>query len=355
MSQLRNYFSVFLTTLVLVFATNYLLTSANANIRLIEKSVINQSIAQVTEHPKLALPIECKLDQDCFILLYSDRDPSPDAVDFGCGRQTYDGHKGTDFAIPDEKTMARGVAVEAVASGKVLRVRDGIPDRRVKNQADRDAVDEIECGNGVVIAHGNGWETQYCHLRNGSVVVKAGTVVEAGTQLGMVGESGLASFPHVHLSVRYQGKVIDPFVGANFESGCNIARNPIWQQPLSYKPTGVIRTGFASQAPTMDDLWSGKFERTVLSEDITALIFWVQIYGVLPGDRERYQLFTPNGDRVIDNTKEIKSAKKTWMGYIGKRNNPQTPLATGKWLGEYSLIRDDKVLINVTKEVELQP
>ena len=57
--------------------------------------------------------------------MYSDRDPSPKAVDFGCGRQTYDGHKGTDFAIPDEKIMAKGVAVKAVAAGKVLRVRDG--------------------------------------------------------------------------------------------------------------------------------------------------------------------------------------------------------------------------------------
>lgn len=248
--------------------------------------------------------------------------------------------------------MARGVPVEAVAPGKVLRVRDGIPDKRIKNQADKAAVDGIECGNGVVIDHGNGWETQSCHLRNNSVVVKPGTVVEAGTQLGMVGESGLASFPHVHLSFRYQGKIVDPFVGVNAESGCNTARNPIWQQPLSYKPTGIIRTGFAGEAPTMDDLWSGKFYDTVLPGNSAALIFWVQIYGVLPGDEEHYQLFAPNGDRVLDNEKEIKSASKTWMGYVGKRNNSQS-LAKGKWRGEYSLTRGNKVLVNVSKEVQL--
>ncbi|NEQ71682.1 MAG: M23 family metallopeptidase [Okeania sp. SIO2C9] len=346
--KLKKYFYTFLTILVIILASY----NANANTPLFENSIIDNSIAQVP-NSKFGLPVKCNLDKDCFILLYSDRDPSPKAVDFGCGRQTYDGHKGTDFAIPDEKTMTRGVPVEAVAPGKVLRVRDGIPDKRVKNQADKEAVDGIECGNGVVIDHGNGWETQSCHLRNGSVVVKPGTVVEAGTELGMVGESGLASFPHVHLSFRYQGKIVDPFVGVNAESGCNTARNSIWQQPLSYKPTGIIRTGFAGEAPTMDDLWKGKFYDTVLPGDIAALIFWVQIYGVLSGDIEHYQLFAPNGEQVIDNKTEIKSAKKTWVGYVGKRNNSQRPLALGKWKSQYSLIRDNKVLIDVKKEVQL--
>ncbi|GGA55758.1 M23 family metallopeptidase [Okeania sp. KiyG1] len=346
--KMKKYFYTFLTILVIILASY----NANANTVIFENYVIDNSIAQVA-NSKFDLPVKCNLDKDCFILLYSDRDPSPKAVDFGCGRQTYDGHKGTDFAIPDEETMARGVPVEAVAPGKVLRVRDGIPDKRVKNQADKDAVDGIECGNGVVIDHGNGWETQSCHLRNSSVVVKPGTVVEAGTQLGMVGESGLASFPHVHLSFRYQGEIVDPFVGVNAESGCNTSRNPIWQQPLSYKPTGIIRTGFAGEAPTMDDLWKGKFYDTVLPGDIAALIFWVQIYGVLPGDIEHYQLFAPNGEQVIDNKTEIKSANKTWVGYAGKRNNSQRPLALGKWKSQYSLMRGDKVLVNVSKEVQL--
>ncbi|ABG51758.1 peptidase M23B [Trichodesmium erythraeum IMS101] len=349
--KLKNYFYGFVTALVIALVTNYLL-SANAHTRLFQNSVFENSIAQVSNNPKFALPIECKLDKDCFILLYSDRDPSPKELDFGCGRQTYDGHKGTDFAIPDEKIMAQGVAVTAVAPGKVLRTRDGIPDRRIIDTADRDAVKNIECGNGIVIDHGNGWEAQYCHLRNGSVVVKPGTVVKAGTQLGIVGTSGLSSFPHVHLSVRYQGEIVDPFVGVNVKSGCNVPRNSIWEEPLSYKPTGIIRSGFATVAPTMDDLWSGKFYDTVLAGNSAALIFWVQIYGVLPGDKEHYQLFAPNGEGVIDNKKEMKSAHKTWMGYVGKRNNSQS-LPIGKWRGEYSLTRGDQVLVNITKEVQL--
>ncbi|MEB3343455.1 M23 family metallopeptidase [Okeania sp.] len=348
--KLRHYFYGFLVALVIVLATNYLLT-ANANIPLFSNSVIDNSVAQVPNNPKFAIPLKCQLDKDCFILLYSDRDPSPKAVDFGCGRQTYDGHKGTDFAISDQKIMAQGVPVTAVAPGKVLRARDGVPDRLIKNQADKDTVKNIECGNGIVIDHGNGWETQYCHLRNGSVVVKPGTVVETGTQLGMVGTSGLASFPHVHLGFRYQGEIVDPFIGPNVGSGCNNTRHSIWEQPLSYKPTGLIRSGFATTQPNMDDLWSGKFYDTVLSANSPILIFWVQIYGVLAGDREHYQLFAPNGDRVIDNTREIKSPNKTSIGYVGKRNSSQS-LPQGKWRGEYSLTRDGKVLVNVSKEVQ---
>ena len=103
--------------------------------------------------------------------------PFRSVVDFGCGRQTYDGHKGTDFAIPDEQAMARGVNVLAAQGGTVLRVRDGVVDRRIQTEADKKTVEGTECGNGVVIDHssipnGAGWETQYCHLRQGSVQVK---------------------------------------------------------------------------------------------------------------------------------------------------------------------------------------
>lgn len=286
---------------------------------------------------------------------YVDRDPAPEsAVDFGCGRQTYDTHKGTDFAISDEGVMAQGVAVQAAAAGTVLRVRDGVPDRRVEDQTAKDAVEGIECGNGVVIDHGNGWETQYCHLRNGSVVAKPDTQVEAGTILGMVGESGLASFPHVHLSVRYQGEIVDPFVGVTSTPGCNVPRNPLWSQSLDYVPTGLVRAGFAQTQPELETLWSGHFTETLFPREIPALLFWVQAYGVVQGDRELFRMIAPNGDEIVNHENEVEQSNRIWMSYVGKRNTAERPILPGVWRGEYRLTRGDRVLIELQREVEVQ-
>lgn len=302
---------------------------------------------------KLSIPIGCNLGRDCFIMHYQDLDPSPKEVDFGCGRQTYDGHNGTDFAIPDARAMAAGVPVKASAAGTVLRVRDGVPDRRVEDQTDKTSVQGIECGNGVVIDHGNGWQTQYCHLRQGSIAVKPGTKVEAGTVLGMVGESGLASFPHVHLTVRYQDKVVDPFIGMNAGAGCQVSRQPLWAQPLDYVPTGLIRAGFATQPPKMADLWQGRYFETLLSRTSPALVFWVQDYGVLQGDDEEFRLFAPDGTSAVNLKQTLKASNRVWLSYIGK-NASNSPLLPGVWRGEYRLSRGGKVLVDVKREVQIR-
>jgi murein DD-endopeptidase len=313
-----------------------------------------QQAAPKPDSPKFGLPIDCTLSKNCFVLLYFDRDPSPAAVDFGCGRQTYNGHDGTDFAIPDEKIMAQGVPVIAAAAGKVLRVRDGIVDRRLQNSTEKGNIEGIECGNGMVIDHGNGWEAQYCHLRKNSVAVKPGMQVEKGTKLGLVGTSGMTTFPHVHITFRYQGKAVDPFVGTDAKSGCNTARNPIWDRSIDYISTGLIRAGFASKPPDMDAIWQGQFSENNLPVNSQILLFWVQSYGVLQGDREEYKLFDPNGKIIADRASEIKAPSRTWLGYIGKRNNPNSPLIPGVWRAQYRLTRGDRILTEIKREVELR-
>ena len=312
------------------------------------RSQIDNNITN-NQPPKLILPIDCNLGQDCFIMHYVDRDPSPKEVDFGCGRQTYDGHKGTDFGISDLQTMEAGVSVLAAAPGTVLRIRDGVEDKLVNEQTDRQAIEGQECGNGMVIDHGNGWETQYCHLRNGSVTVRPGTKVEQGTVLGQVGASGLASFPHVHFSVRYQGEIIDPFVGTDSTTGCNIQPNSLWAQSLEYVPTGLIRSGFAPQPPDLQELWLGKYTETQFSLDIPALVFWVHAYGVLAGDREQWQLIDPNGQIAIQQEQQLEKSYRTWVSYAGKRK-----IIPGVWQGEYKLLRDGNRILTVKREIEIR-
>lgn len=304
-------------------------------------------------HPSLGLPIQCTLGQNCYIMHYVDRDPSEREVDFGCGRQTYNEHNGTDFGIADLEAMKKGVAVISTAPGKVLRVRDGVKDHLIQDQTDKQTVEDIECGNGVVIEHGNGWQTQYCHLRQGSVVVKPGNQVEKGTVLGMVGSSGLASFPHVHFTVRYENEVVDPFVGLNNAVGCNLKREPLWAKTPDYVPTGLIRAGFAPTPPSQTELWEGKYQDSQLSQSAPALVFWIHGYGVLKGDVMESKLIAPNGEIVVDKKDTVEKSNRTWIRYIGKKNNPQRPLTPGIWRGEYQLQRGNKVLIKLTRELNL--
>lgn len=301
----------------------------------------NQGISSL----KLGLPIECTLGQDCFVLLYPDRDPGPESIEFGCGRMTYDGHTGTDFAIPDETAMARGVAVKAAAAGTVLRTRNNIPDRRLQDPNQTAEVEGTECGNGVVIDHGQNWQTQYCHLRQGSITVQPGDEVSEGSSLGLVGASGKASFPHVHLSVRYQDQVIDPFVGTEAPAGCQTSKSPLWKADLPYQPTGLIRAGFSTQIPELDQLWNGDFADKTLPVTSPAVVFWVHTYGMLKGDQERLQLQDPQGKIVADLNRPIADSQRTWSGAVGKKDTQQA-LLSGRWSGRYQLIRGEQTLID---------
>jgi murein DD-endopeptidase len=311
--------------------------------------------SETPSNPGFGLPLKCTLNENCYIMHYVDRDPQHEPVDFSCGRQTYHGHDGTDFGIADLEDMKAGIPVIAAAAGIVKRVRDGVADKLIADQTDKALVDKIECGNGVVIDHGNGWQTQYCHMRQGSIIVKPESKVDKGTILGMVGSSGLASFPHVHFTVRYQGKIVDPFVGTNNLSGCKVDLHPLWDQTISYVPTGLVRSGFASKPPVQIELWQGQFHANSSSlDDMPSLIFWVHAYGVLQGDKEHFQLTAPDGKIIIDSEKPLTKSSRSWVSYVGKRNLSEKPLIKGKWRGKYQLKRENNILIDIEREYFIQ-
>jgi murein DD-endopeptidase MepM/ murein hydrolase activator NlpD len=102
---------------------------------------------------QLALPLDCEIGRDCFIEDYVDHDPAPGRQrDFACGFNARDGHRGTDFALISFAAMERGVTVRAAAAGRVLRIRDAMPDDRLM----RGVTEANACGNAVLIDHGDG-------------------------------------------------------------------------------------------------------------------------------------------------------------------------------------------------------
>ena len=117
----------------------------------------------------------------------SERDPW--GWRFSRARRVWRMHTGLDLIVPS------GTAVLAVLPGRVQRV-------------------DVIHGYGltVLLDHGSGWSSLYAHLRQAAVL--PGEQVGAGQSLGLVGQSGNASTPHLHLELRQrqpQGLVaVDP-------------------------------------------------------------------------------------------------------------------------------------------------
>ena len=72
-------------------------------------------------------------------------------------------------------------------------------------------------GHLIVLRHNNGLETYYGHLSQRNV--KPGDIVKAGEIIGLGGNSGRSTGPHLHLEVRYMGKPFDPERIFDFNNG----------------------------------------------------------------------------------------------------------------------------------------
>jgi murein DD-endopeptidase MepM/ murein hydrolase activator NlpD len=70
-------------------------------------------------------------------------------------------------------------------------------------------------GSYVVIAHGNGTQTLYAHMSK--VIADVGAVVGQGDEVGLVGQTGEATGPHLHFEVR---GAVNPFGSLSLGEGC---------------------------------------------------------------------------------------------------------------------------------------
>lgn len=306
----------------------------------------------------LSAPIDCRPGVTCFVQSHVDRDEGPGAADFRCGNATYDGHKGVDFRVLSVAAASGGVAVLAAADGTVARRRDGVADSvTVDGVRSRGVADYAgrECGNGVVIEHGDRWETQYCHLRLGSVRVKPGQTVRRGEPIGLVGSSGKAEFAHVHLSVRHNGKVVDPYDGGTGAKACaadaagTMADTPngLWdaatRDAFPYRNGEIIGTGFAGETLTTERL---ERDHAVAppAPNSPMLLLYGRVANMRQGDRLRIALSGPNGFSAVQTTAPVERAKAIYLGFAGKRRTAERWPA-GRYTGTVELVRDGSVLM----------
>ncbi len=94
-------------------------------------------------------------------------------------------HRGVDFAVPV------GTPVLAVGDGEVIVVKGG-----------------GAAGNYVAIRHGRQYMTRYMHLSK--TLVKAGQKVKRGDRIGLSGNTGRSTGPHLHFEVWTNNIAVNP-------------------------------------------------------------------------------------------------------------------------------------------------
>lgn len=299
----------------------------------------------------LGWPVDCTLGETCWIARYPDKYTDSTPMDYTCGVRTQEGHDGTDIAFSDLSALAADIPVRAAADGVVWRVRDGVEDQILK-PGDENTVSKIGCGNVVILQHPGGWQTNYCHMKNGSVSVEPGQSIAKGTQVGVIGVSGLTEFPHLHFMVRRAhegGKVsVDPFDGQPLTEGCNVNNRKnggLWNVPIDYQETALLPPLVTEKRADRATMWQPQPSR--VNANTRVLYFQARGFHVQEGDTWRLQLTAPDGSLFRDREEtQYKSQQRITIALGVAR--PEGGFKSGEWSATVSLFRDGILLSEQT-------
>ena len=110
--------------------------------------------------------------------------------------QGYDGkvsHKG-DLSNSIDWTMPLKTPIYSARKGVIAEIMDGFEEGKFEKEY-------LDKANYIFVLHDDGTIGNYAHLSNGSVSLKVGDTVNTGDFLGLSGNSGYSSAPHLHFNV----------------------------------------------------------------------------------------------------------------------------------------------------------
>lgn len=180
---------------------------------------------------------------------FADHSPAAGQVlDYNGGARTYDGHRGTDYALwpfPWNKLDAGAVEVIAAAAGTIVAKANINPS-------------DHNCGsasggswNYVALTHADGRMTIYGHMGYNSLTSKAvGQTVDQGEYLGAAASSGDSSGPHLHFEVRaaaFSSVWVDPYAGPGSQP------ESLWADQRPYYDPAINRLATHAAPPSTPD------------------------------------------------------------------------------------------------------
>lgn len=115
------------------------------------------------------------------------------------------GYVTTEFGVPHRPYQPRHTGMDIsshLPNGRaaITPFREGVVTQVIRSSRG--------LGNHVIVDHGGGVTSYYCHLS--SIAVREGQTVKPGDTIGNEGRTGTATGPHLHFEIRQNGAPVNP-------------------------------------------------------------------------------------------------------------------------------------------------
>ncbi len=268
---------------------------------------------------------------DTFIGQFVDLNPAASATqDYLCRTFVADGHAGHDCGILTFTHQSIGVPVFAAKDGTVTFAQDGFADMNLFGSGQQ--------GNIIAINHGSGIETQYYHLKNGSVAVTVGQVVKAGQQIGMTASSGNSFGPHLHFGTVINGVVYEPCAGTCRAGSSGWSNQAVIDtNDLFLDDFGITKTNLNNLANPWWQPWEIPCDSQFSTSD-PSLFFYFDTFNFPANCPFGAKIYRPDNSLAADYTSPWGNAdfyrhQKAWVGFDIPAMGP-TP---GTWRLDFRL------------------
>ena len=198
-----------------------------------------------------------------------------------CGSKATDNNQSTHISLGTTQSHLSNIPVIATANGKVLEAQNigGF------------------CGTRVLIDHGEGWQSSYCHLNPETLLARRNQTVQSGQVIGTIGISGQTNWPHLSYALLRNGMVFDPFSNRTNLEGCAQKSDTLWSGGINplYEPAQVTSIGFHVGYIRTNSILSGILKPAEkIRSETPQLSLWTLMMNIQKGDEISLKIVAPD-------------------------------------------------------------